>query len=129
MDSFLRQLLLLFLQLLPDLLLCPLSLLADHLLLGERFSRAGLRVSIVSGTTRTFLGVLFLPVLRPPVLEPDRDPGLLQVELERDGLPHEDVRVVTGLEDSLQLLQLPLAEVRPGASPLVIFALGVCNNM
>ena len=47
-----------------------------------------------------------------------RDPGLLEVESHGERLPHEDVRVVAGEEGSLELLQLPLAEVGPGPPPL-----------
>lgn len=62
-----------------------------------------------------------------------RDPGLLEVETECERLPHEHVGVVTGKERSLQLLQLPTVEVRPGAPPLagqVVIAaqLTVCNK-
>ena len=78
--------------------------------------------------SRSLLRVLLLPVLGSSVLEPDGDSRLLQVQLERDGLPHDDVRIVAGLEHSLQLLQLPLAEVRPGSSSLVILTLRICNR-
>lgn len=62
-----------------------------------------------------------------------RDPGLLEVEAERERLSHEHVRVVTGEERSLQLLQLPAVEVRPGAPSLtgqVVIAaeLAICNK-
>lgn len=46
------------------------------------------------------------------------DSGLLEVESEGERLPHEDVRVVTGEEGSLQLLQLPRVEVGPRSPPL-----------
>ncbi len=45
-----------------------------------------------------------------------RDSRLLEVEAHGERLAHEDVRVVAGEEGALQLLQLPLAEVRPAAS-------------
>ena len=69
------------------------------------------------------LRVLLLPVLGAPVLEPHGDPGLLELELHGDGLAHEDVRVVAALEHPLQLLQLPLAEVRPRSPPLLLIIL------
>jgi len=57
-----------------------------------------------------------------------RDSRLLQVQLERHGLAHEDVRIVAALEDSFQLLQLPLGEVGARSPPLGLFALGICQN-
>lgn len=62
-----------------------------------------------------------------------RDSRLLEVEAQGECFPHEHVRVVTGEERSLQLLQLPTVEVRPGASSLagqVVIAaqLTLCNN-
>lgn len=44
--------------------------------------------------------------------------GLDEVQSEGQGLPHEDVRVVGGLEGLLQLLQLPAAVVGPRATLL-----------
>lgn len=41
------------------------------------------------------------------------DSGLNKVQSEGQGFPHEDVRVVGGLECLLQLLQLPAAVVGP----------------
>ena len=82
-------------------------------------------MSIMSRSAWTLLGVLLLPILCSPVLEPDGDPGLLEVQLESDGFPHEDVRIVTRLEHSLQLLQLPLTEVGAGPAPLVILTLRI----
>ena len=70
-DALRCQLLLLLLQLLVHLPLSPISLLSLQLLGGNGFSGAGLRLGVVGRTTRTFLGVLPLPVLGPPVLEPD----------------------------------------------------------
>lgn len=46
------------------------------------------------------------------------DPGLHQVEPERQRLPHEHIGVVAVVERLLQLLQLPPREIGPGASPL-----------
>ena len=85
-------------------------------------------MGVVSRSAWTFLGVLLLTVLGSSVLEPDGDPGLLQIQFQCDGLSHEDVRIVAGLEDSLQLLQLPLAEVCPRTSSFVILALRICNR-
>ena len=75
------------------------------------------------------LGVLLLPVFGAPVLEPHRDPGLLELELHGDGLAHEDVGVVAALEHPLQLLQLPLAEVRPRSPSLVVLTLRIWGNL
>lgn len=45
-------------------------------------------------------------------------PGFDEVQPDGQGFPHEDVRVVGGLEGLLQLLQLPAAVVGPGATLL-----------
>ena len=55
-----------------------------------------------------------------------RNSRLLQVELQRHRLSHEDVGVVTRQEDPLQLFELPLREVRSGTPPLRLVALGIC---
>lgn len=46
------------------------------------------------------------------------NPGLHQVEPERERLPHEHIWIVALVERLLQLLQLPAGEVGPGPSPL-----------
>lgn len=50
------------------------------------------------------------------------DSGLDEVQPEGQGFPHEDVRVVGGLERLLQLLQLPAAVVGP-CPPLLYWPL------
>jgi len=50
-------------------------------------------------------------------------PGFDKVEPGGERLPHEDVRVVWGLERLLQLLQLPAVEVGPRPPPLLLLVL------
>lgn len=44
------------------------------------------------------------------------NPGLHQVQPERQRLPHEHIWIVALVERLLQLLQLPAGEVGPGSS-------------
>ena len=74
-------------------------------------------------------------LLRPPYVfknkpfaNSHRDPRLLEVELEGHGLPHEDVGVVTRVEDPLQLLELPLRKVGPRTPPFGLVALRICKK-
>jgi hypothetical protein len=68
-------------------------------------------VSVVRGPPWALLSVLLLAVLGAAVLEPNRDPGLLQLELERDRLAHEHVRIVARLEHTLLEMTLKRAEM------------------
>ena len=54
-----------------------------------------------------------------------RNSGLLEVQLECHGLPHEDVRVMARLKHPLQLLELPLGKVGPRPTSLSIVTLRV----
>ncbi|GIY71231.1 hypothetical protein CEXT_62991 [Caerostris extrusa] len=54
--------------------------------------------------------------------ESDLHSGLHEVQPHGQGLPHEDVGVVRGLEGLLQLLQLPPVEVGPRPPPLALAA-------
>lgn len=45
------------------------------------------------------------------------NPGLHEVEPERERLPHEHIWIVTLVESLLELLQLPAGEVGPRSSP------------
>ena len=61
-----------------------------------------------------------------------RDAALLQLEPQRERLPHEDVGVMAREEGPLQLLQLPAVEVGPAAPPLaaavVVVAVAACKQ-
>lgn len=62
------------------------------------------------------------------------NPGLHQVQPERERLPHEHIRVVALVESLLQLLQLPAREVRPRPSPfaagtVLIWVSGICRRV
>lgn len=57
--------------------------------------------------------LLLLPPLRPPVLEPNLNASLGQVDPQRQLLPEENVRVVSLMKRSLELFQLVIRKGRP----------------
>ncbi len=56
-----------------------------------------------------------------------RDSGFLEVKFECHGFSHEDIRIMTRLENSFQFFKLPLRKIRSRSAPFCIVTVRICN--